>query len=696
MIAHFVLAGQSNLDQWFHAGDGVALEAFKATFLELNPQYTDVQFFDAARGGSALLSGSALEYAAVRAPDDAALYERISENYWYDETTGTAGPNLTMFLEDIEAAVAAGTEFLGVIWAQGEADTTYVGANGAGDYTEGLAYVLEQLALASDAPHTYIQALGDRSFYSERLHAGATAIREAQQFVADSSDAITLSTTIFDLDLRDSVHLTDEAYEIAAMRMAVAISTGETSPGVGEAILVDARTLLVQLELSPDQVFTGEVGAGGFTLLDGGVEIDIDAITMSAEGLLRVTTLSDLSEPILAYGSVEQSVDMQPADFINVSGPNGPVPILPFHLDVSPPRLETTEIEGGLRIESRHLSETIVGMSGDDYLFGHDGHDVLIGGWGTDRLYGGEGADTFVLATDSSTDVVYDFNLAEDAIGLVGYAQDEVTFRPYGDNDLDIRTTGGQRIVLRDVAFTSAEDVLFHMLGSDASNDLTGSAGDDRIFAFGGDDRVDSGAGYDRITLGAGADTVVFGTGYDTNIVYDFDVAQDTISLVGVYASSLTVSQYGQDDLELRTHSGDRLILRNISILDTDSINFEDDRPEVAFLTGTDGNDVLRGSAISDLIDGQGGTDRLYGGGGNDVFVFGEGSDLNVIYDFVDGQDKILVNGGNMDELILLAYKTTDAEIRLDTGERMVIRNLDYTTLDTDDFVFSLPAEFIW
>ena len=51
MIASFVLAGQSNIDQWFHAGDGAALAAFEETFLALNPQYTSVEFFDASRGG---------------------------------------------------------------------------------------------------------------------------------------------------------------------------------------------------------------------------------------------------------------------------------------------------------------------------------------------------------------------------------------------------------------------------------------------------------------------------------------------------------------------------------------------------------------------------------------------------------------------------------------------------------------------
>ncbi len=452
MIANFVLAGQSNLDQWFHAGDGAALDAFKETFLALNPQYTDVQFFDAARGGSAMLSGSASQYADVRAPDDSELHERVSQNYWYDEATGTAGPNVTLFTGRLEAEVASGTEFLGVIWAQGEADTTYVGANGAEEYTEGLAYVLDQLMAASGAERTYIQALGDRAFYSEDLHGGTDEIRAVQQEIADSSDLITVATTIFDLALRDSVHLTDDEYLVAARRMALAISTDEVSPAAGEAILVDENTILVQLSLAPSQSFSSTFDLGGFTLCESGVEIAIVSASMTTAGLLRIETQSTLSNPTLSYGSAQDSVTMQLDDFIYVSGPNGPVPILPFELKLSPPSHEVQEISGGLGIAGSGLSERVIGLSGDDVIHGNGGHDTLIGGWGSDQLYGGDGSDVFVLGQDGSLDTVHDFDLATDAIGLSGVSKAGVSFQAHGESDLEVVTSDGQRILLKNLA----------------------------------------------------------------------------------------------------------------------------------------------------------------------------------------------------------------------------------------------------
>ena len=514
MIAHFVLAGQSNLDQWFHADDGAALGAFRQTFLALNPQYTDVQFFDAARGGSAMLSRSAGQYADRRAPNDPELHDRISQNYWYDETTGQAGPNLTLFANRLEAEVATGAEFLGIIWAQGESDTTYVGENGAGDYAQGLAYVLDQLTQAADAPRVYIQALGDRAFYSEELHGGSAAIREAQQAVADGSDTISLATTIFDLELRDSVHLTDAGYVTAANRMAIAISTNETSPSIGEAILLDGTTILIQLQLTPGQSFSGSFDLGGFSLSENGSEIDIASASISSHGLLRIETVGEMSNPSVSYGSVQDSVTMLASDYVFATGPNGTVPVLPFDLTLTSPSHQTEEVTGGLRIESGILSEQIIGMSGSDELIGNEGHDTLIGGWGRDRLYGGEGSDIFVMGNDAETDIVFDFNTAQDAIALMGFSQSEVGFIASGANDLEVRTAAGRSIILENVSLSEADNIRFHMMGTGGSNELTGSANGDRIFSYGGDDTITSGSGYDRITTGDGADVVAFGTGH--------------------------------------------------------------------------------------------------------------------------------------------------------------------------------------
>ncbi|WP_323769835.1 calcium-binding protein [Antarctobacter sp.] len=694
MIAYFVLAGQSNIDQWFSAGGGSALDAFRETFLALNPQYTDVQFFDAARGGSAMLAGSASQYADSRAPDDPDLHTRISENHWYDETNGTAGPNLTLFTDRLRAEVASGTVFLGVIWAQGEADTTYVGAHGGAAYADGLSFVLDQIMEASGAPRVWIQSLGDRAFYSPSLHGGTEAIRAAQQQVADSSDAITLATAIYDLDLRDSVHLTDAGYETAARRMAIAISTGEVSPAPAEAALVDATTLLVQLDLTPGQVALLAIDPDSLSVFDNGVEIPITSATLNAAGLLRITTETALTQPTVSYGAASETVSMQGANFIYVSGPHATVPVLPFSLTVNPSRLTVEEQATGLHIQSDARSESLTGLSGDDTLIGNAGHDTLFGGWGRDLLIGGDGKDTFVLGADGSLDTVVDFDLTQDALGLPGTSAADVSYVMQADG-LEVVTAQGQHILLQGIALDDADRIVFHTLGSDAANTLTGHQGADRIFALGGNDTIDSGAGTDRITTGDGADVVMFGSGYDTNVVYDFDTARDSIQLVGVDASDLTFRPYKDTDLELRTPDGDRLILRNVSLFEATQLTLIDAPQTVGILTGTKDSDILHGTALDELIEGLGGTDRLYGGGGADVFVFREGSGLNVVYDYVVGEDRILVDPAEIGTLMILPYGEDDAEIRLASGDRMVLRDVDVLSLTAEHLLVAVPDDFL-
>ena len=49
-----------------------------------------------------------------------------------------------------------------------------------------------------------------------------------------------------------------------------------------------------------------------------------------------------------------------------------------------------------------------------------------------------------------------------------------------------------------------------------------------------------------------------------------------------------------------------------------------------ATITGTAGNDMLRGGPKADKLNGKGGNDKLYSGAGNDVLIGGAGNDLLV------------------------------------------------------------------
>ncbi|MGB3535274.1 MAG: SGNH/GDSL hydrolase family protein [Microcoleaceae cyanobacterium] len=86
------------------------------------------------------------------------------------------------------------------------------------------------------------------------------------------------------------------------------------------------------------------------------------------------------------------------------------------------------------RIYGNTDSDALVGEAGDDvlrggkesdFLFGEEGNDILIGDLGQadqtlgDLLKGGPGEDIFMLqGNDNATDILIDFNPAEDSIGL--------------------------------------------------------------------------------------------------------------------------------------------------------------------------------------------------------------------------------------------------------------------------------------
>ncbi|MBW4420641.1 MAG: alkaline phosphatase [Myxacorys californica WJT36-NPBG1] len=72
-------------------------------------------------------------------------------------------------------------------------------------------------------------------------------------------------------------------------------------------------------------------------------------------------------------------------------------------------------------INAQGGDDAINGLSGDDLIRGGAGNDLLFGSVGADILVGGMGADLFVLAENSGTDTIQDFNFEDgDRIALSG------------------------------------------------------------------------------------------------------------------------------------------------------------------------------------------------------------------------------------------------------------------------------------
>ena len=70
-------------------------------------------------------------------------------------------------------------------------------------------------------------------------------------------------------------------------------------------------------------------------------------------------------------------------------------------------------------------NDILSGDGGDDIIRGGAGDDILMGVTGDDILKGGSGADTFVFGNGDGTDIIRDFEVGMDKIGLV---DGELTF----------------------------------------------------------------------------------------------------------------------------------------------------------------------------------------------------------------------------------------------------------------------------
>ncbi|MBW4471867.1 MAG: DUF4347 domain-containing protein [Stenomitos rutilans HA7619-LM2] len=127
------------------------------------------------------------------------------------------------------------------------------------------------------------------------------------------------------------------------------------------------------------------------------------------------------------------------------------------------------------------LSETLVGKTTANQIYGWGGQDLLTGGADQDQLYGGDGNDR-----------------------LWGHAGNDTL---YGD---------------------SGNDQLWGNAGNDT---LYGGVGDDQLFGDAGADWLDGGSGNDVLTGGGGADTFALARGQGIKIIRDFEVGTDTIAL---------------------------------------------------------------------------------------------------------------------------------------------------------------------
>jgi len=108
-------------------------------------------------------------------------------------------------------------------------------------------------------------------------------------------------------------------------------------------------------------------------------------------------------------------------------------------------------------------------------------------------------------------------------------------------------------------------------------------------------------------------------------------------------------------------------------------------------IDGRGGADTLTGGAGNDLLDGGADADNLTGGGGTDRFVLAVGTGTDIVEDFADGIDKISVSGVLFSDITILASGSTDTEVRLASGDSLILRNVIPSQITEEGFIGLSP-----
>ncbi len=238
---------------------------------------------------------------------------------------------------------------------------------------------------------------------------------------------------------------------------------------------------------------------------------------------------------------------------------------------------------------------------------------------------------------------------------------------------------------------TGGADYIFGAKGNDylsglGGNDtLNGGKGVDHLWGNDGDDilQVQGNEGvYDYFNGGAGTDTLQFLKG--------------NVTLAGFNAASSSI--------EILDSNGRALLgTKEMDVFDLSGLS---QAPDLRFIDGKGGNDImigsnfadhLRGDAGDDVLDGRGGNDTLNGGKGLNTYVFVDGYDHDTIVKFQAGRDTIDLTGvssvANFTELLALMDQVDRRTVLIDFGNGDTL-TLQKTTIDIlsanqGDFLFA-------
>ncbi len=358
-------------------------------------------------------------------------------------------------------------------------------------------------------------------------------------------------------------------------------------------------------------------------------------------------------------------------------------------------------------------ADTIHAGDGDNVVFGEEGDDVIEGGTGNDLVIGGAGSDTYILSDGDDTYVIDDLATAGTdqfvVDGEVGDASHRIEIADSGHDYSGLYfTLDGDRLSVHNadnLGTTAPTEIAAFDLTSDNSATFTVVVADESggAIALSGGDLLDlAGTYFDAGSLGSDPDSGTISAIW-TTILTDKGASYLTSrasTFTSVPAAPTVPTEDAAGNIQATVD-----YLWNAEISDG-SHQF---LSQIQNVTGSSGDDDIRGDGGVNVLLGGAGNDRLDGGGGDDYLAGGEGDDLYIIEDFGLQDRRVTIdNSGesaSSDAIVLseaglsfsdLYFTRLDTSIVNDDGETETDADLQISTLDDAGIPFDSVTVDHW
>jgi Ca2+-binding RTX toxin-like protein len=328
------------------------------------------------------------------------------------------------------------------------------------------------------------------------------------------------------------------------------------------------------------------------------------------------------------------------------------------------------------QITGTQYDDVFEGRAGDDIFIGRAGNDILVGGIGSDSLDAGAGNDLLNPG--------YSLGAVDTVDGGEGTDTLEADYTGKTDNAgiHFVASTGNNIFNVKDSSVLAyvVNVEQYKITGTNYSDVLDGSTGNDTFIGGVSADFLTGGAGNDSLSGGADGDSLsgdagndFLNPGYSLTGIDNVDGGAGTDTLEADYTSKtdgagIHFGYLGTNNIFNR-FSGNVLVsvsnVEQYNITGTQYSDIFDGNSTNETFNGGAGNDTLNGGAGNDTLNGGAGNDLINGAIGNDNLVGGEGNDiLNPGYN-LGGVDT--VDGGTGTDTLEADYtrKTDGAGIHL-------------------------------